>query len=76
MNLFQFDNIYSHNYGIKSDNKHGDPPIAKLRPVIYFDFRYHNPNVFVNTSNHAMAKSGDNNNLWKWNIYHLFTIVR
>lgn len=64
---FQFENIYSDKYGIEYDDIHCDPPPnAKLHDIKYEDSQHLNPVIFINTSNHAMAESDNNHDLWKW----------
>lgn len=67
---FNFKGIYSDEYGIKEDDKHGDKPddggnVPNRKILYYFDDTKH-PIIFINTSNHAMAEHDTNNKLWKW----------
>lgn len=69
--LYSFENIYSNigdnEYGIKYDTIHGDPPPnAPKRKVKYYFIDYGHPIVFINTSNHAMAETDNNHEIWKW----------
>ena len=65
-NQFIFENIYSGDFDIQHDDVHGDPRIAPHREIKYMTDRYNNPIIFINTSNHAMAESDNNHELWKW----------
>ena len=66
-NYFTFEKIYSEDYGIEEDTKHGDdmPPIPQRNISYYFMDQFH-PVIFINTSNHAMAEKDNNGTLWKW----------
>ena len=69
--MYTFEDIYSNignnQYGIKYDTIHGDPPPnAPKRKVKYYFIDYKHPVVFINTSNHAMAESDNNHDIWKW----------
>ncbi len=69
--LYTFEKIYSNigniEYGIKYDTIHGDPPPnTPKRKVKYYFIDYKHPVVFINTSNHAMAESDNNHEIWKW----------
>ena len=67
---FTFEGIYSGNYTLESDSIHedkntfsGSVPKHKIK---YFFVDKKHPIVFINTSNHAMAESDNNHDLWKW----------
>ena len=67
---FTFEGIYSGKYTIENDSIHGDKRtfsdnIQNHKIKYYFVDKKH-PIVFINTSNHAMAESDNNHNLWKW----------
>ncbi len=63
--LFQFENIYSSDYGIEEDSIHENPRPPDVRVKYYFsNYRY--PIIFINISNHAMAEHDNNHDLWKW----------
>ena len=68
--LYIFEKIYSNignnQYGLKYDTIHGDQPEAPKRKVKYYFIDYKHPVVFINTSNHAMAESDNNHEIWKW----------
>jgi len=63
---FIFENIYSADFDIEHDDVHGDPKIAPHRKIKYMTDKYNNPIIFINTSNHAMAESDNNHEIWKW----------
>ncbi|WP_340818161.1 hypothetical protein [Methanolobus sp. WCC4] len=64
---FVFHNIYSGKYDLEYDSIHGDSGenIPEHKIKYYFKNRKH-PVIFINTSNHAMAESDTNHELWKW----------
>jgi hypothetical protein len=67
--LFEFNNIYSDDYGIEKDSIHGNPKPPEVRVKHYFsNYRY--PVLFIKTSNHAMAEH-DNHICGNGNIFHL-----
>jgi hypothetical protein len=75
-NMYVFEKIYSSiddtQYGIIYDTIHGDsppyspPPDPPKRKIKYYFIDYKHPVIFINTSNHAMAESDNNHEIWKW----------
>lgn len=64
-NYFVFQSIYSGNHGLEYDTIHLDKEYQE-REIEYYFMDYFHPEVFVNTSNHAMAGHDNNPELWKW----------
>lgn len=67
---FTFEGIYSGKYTLENDSTHEDKksPSGQIpnHKVKYYFLNKKHPVVFINTSNHAMAESDNNHNLWKW----------
>jgi len=67
---FIFEGIYSAKYTLEHDTVHEDKrtPSGKVpkRKIKHYFGNKKSPIVFINTSNHAMAESDNNHELWKW----------
>ncbi len=69
--FFRFPGIYSDKNTIFEDDIHGHKSVdyqngvPKISVKYYYQSKNH-PIVFVNTSNHTLAKGDNNHDFWKW----------